>query len=329
MTAGAAQALLKGSKVLAGKRIVVAGSGPFLLPVATGLAKNGAEKVWLCEANAPINWLKKIHIVAQNPAKISEALQYLLSLRKNRVEIGYRQAIIKASANESGELSSVTIANLNKGLEVISTREVACDVAAISWGFTPDVALATSLGARATVGVDGAVYIPTDEMQRASVFNTESLDDLEIYCAGELAGVGGSDLALVEGAIAGLAAAGKRADKQLLTLRKRLQRFAKALFEVYPVHPGWQHWLTPETIICRCEEVSTSELNKAKDELGAGDVRTMKLMTRTGMGLCQGRVCSRNICDLLGSTEQERITSTARPIITPITLGELAEEGLL
>src|ERR1700739_4681865 len=45
MSAGAAQALLKGSAVVAGRRVVVAGSGPFLLPVATGLALAGARVV--------------------------------------------------------------------------------------------------------------------------------------------------------------------------------------------------------------------------------------------------------------------------------------------
>ncbi len=43
MTAGAAQALLKSQKIPVGRRVVVAGTGPFLLPVAAALAKTGAR----------------------------------------------------------------------------------------------------------------------------------------------------------------------------------------------------------------------------------------------------------------------------------------------
>ena len=44
MAAGAAQALLKGSAVVAGQRVVVAGTGPFLLPVAVGWPRRGAGR---------------------------------------------------------------------------------------------------------------------------------------------------------------------------------------------------------------------------------------------------------------------------------------------
>ncbi|HQK31610.1 MAG TPA: FAD-dependent oxidoreductase, partial [Phycicoccus sp.] len=42
-TAGGLQALLKGNGVAAGSRVVVAGTGPFLLPVATAMADAGAR----------------------------------------------------------------------------------------------------------------------------------------------------------------------------------------------------------------------------------------------------------------------------------------------
>src|SRR5205807_2635334 len=43
VTAGGAQAMLKGSGVAIGQRVVVAGAGPLLLPVAVGLARAGAR----------------------------------------------------------------------------------------------------------------------------------------------------------------------------------------------------------------------------------------------------------------------------------------------
>ncbi|MBS2539938.1 NAD(P)/FAD-dependent oxidoreductase, partial [Catenulispora sp. NF23] len=50
-TAGGAQALLKGNLVLPGHRVIVAGTGPLLLPVAAGLATAGAQVLGLYEAN--------------------------------------------------------------------------------------------------------------------------------------------------------------------------------------------------------------------------------------------------------------------------------------
>ena len=326
MTAGAAQSLLKGSGVIVGKNIVVAGTGPFLLPVAAALSTHGADSVKLFEASSRTAWLPHLHILLLNPTKIFDALTYFKVLRSRKVKMNYRSAVIAAHADDSGVLKSVTVAKINSNFEVLSEQEIECDVAAISFGFTPDIALAASLGLVARVGDDGATYISVDGNQRA----TTSSENFQIFAAGELTGVGGSDLALVEGAIAGLAAAGSSQSKRtLVKLRKRLARFAKALLRVYPIQSGWQRWLKPDTTICRCEEVDYQEFLEAGQMLGASDARSMKLMTRCGMGMCQGRICTRNIFDLLQSSDEDRIRGSQRPIITPITLGELAQEGLL
>ncbi len=53
-TAGAAQALLKAHGVVAGHRVLVAGSGPLLLPAAAGLAAAGVRVLAVLEANAAV-----------------------------------------------------------------------------------------------------------------------------------------------------------------------------------------------------------------------------------------------------------------------------------
>ena len=54
MSGGGAQALVKGSGVLPGRRIVVAGTGPFLLAVAHALISAGGDVVAVVEANDPL-----------------------------------------------------------------------------------------------------------------------------------------------------------------------------------------------------------------------------------------------------------------------------------
>ena len=176
------------------------------------------------------------------------------------------------------------------------------------------------------MAADGSVIVSVDDNQRS----THNHQGVEIFAAGEITGVGGSELALIEGANAGLAAShSSKSIKKLKAPRRRAERFARVLEKGYPVSPGWNGWLTPDTIICRCEEVSYQEICNAQEELNVCDARSAKLMTRGGMGMCQGRICSRSIFELMGSSDADRVSGTFRPIISPITLGELAAEGLV
>ena len=326
MTAGAAQSLLKGQGVLAGKRLVVAGTGPFLLPVAAGLSSHGGSVVGVIEANSKYLWIRGVGALLQNPAKIFEGLGYLMTLRKEKVVMRFKQAVTAAHAGADGLLESVTISNIDSSFTVRSSYNLKCDVAAISWGFTPDNSLAGLLNLAQKVAPDGSVVVRVDENQRTDHNHT----GVEIFAAGELTGIGGSDLALLEGAIAGLAASGSTNNlKKLKSMRRRTRRFADTLVKVYPIPRGWKSWLTPDTVICRCEEVSYQTLSAAQEDLEVRDARSAKLMTRCGMGMCQGRICSRNIFDLLNSDEKDRVNGSYRPIISPITLGEVAATGLL
>jgi hypothetical protein len=114
----------------------------------------------------------------------------------------------------------------------------------------------------------------------------------------------------------------------------RLRAFAAAMHVAHPVRDGWQSWLTEDTLVCRCEEVPVAALAAAVD-LGATDARTAKLLSRCGMGWCQGRVCgeavsrivaSRTGADPAGRLAADLAGTANRPVAVPITLGQLAVE---
>ncbi|RIQ13653.1 (2Fe-2S)-binding protein, partial [Jiangella rhizosphaerae] len=117
---------------------------------------------------------------------------------------------------------------------------------------------------------------------------------------------------------------------RLLRRRRALRRFAAAMHAVHPVRDGWQTWLGDDTLVCRCEEVTAGEVRAAVDELGATDPRTVKLLSRAGMGWCQGRVCGYATACLTasatGSAPDLRGVSE-RPIAAPISLGRLAGDA--
>jgi NADPH-dependent 2,4-dienoyl-CoA reductase/sulfur reductase-like enzyme len=324
-TAGGAQALLKGNEVVVGRRVVVGGTGPFLLPVAAGLAARGARVVGVYEANGPLGWARHTGAVLPVAAKLTEGAGYAAALARHRVPFRAHRAIVAAHGDEV--LEAVTVARLDAEWRIVpgSERVVECDAAAVGWGFTPQLELPLALGVATRVDADGSLVAAVDEHQLTSVPG--------VFVAGEACGVGGAPLSVVEGEIAGAAAAATASGRALTAppsrLRRRrraLRRFATAMHTVHPVRDGWQGWLGEDTLVCRCEEVTAGEVRTAVDDLGATDARTAKLLSRAGMGWCQGRVCgyatacltasaTRSAPDLRGVSE--------RPIAAPISLGRL------
>lgn len=299
MTPGGAQSMLKSHGVVVGNRVVIAGTGPFLLPVAAGLIDAGAKVVGLFEANKPWRWILNIHGLLLNPSKIGEAIYYFRKLRRAQVQLRYGKRV------ESFEAGFVTV----------DGNRIACDAVAVGWGFVPDLSLAGILGAKLKVARDGTTVVAVDTHQQTSVEG--------LFAAGESTGIGGSSLSIIEGRIAA-SGNGKFA-------RFRAQVFARGLQRVYPVSDSWQSLVKPETILCRCEEVSMGDVISAVEDLGAEDARTAKLFTRAGMGLCQGRMCARNVGELVAChlslevTDSERINYSQRPLAGPISLGELGD----
>ncbi len=317
MTPGGAQALLKGHGIVAGKTIIVSGTGPFLLPVATALAEKGAQ-VEIFEAHNPLRWILSPMALLLNPSKFAEFVHYLRAILTNGVKISFGCAVTgfeNGTAQISKIRSDLTIKEQN-------FKIVKADVVASGWGFLPEVSLGGILGCTQKLDFDQTVIFSVDQEQRSSISN--------IWIAGEATGVGGADLALIEGEIAGLSATGSRIPLKLIWKRSMKRIFARALQRSYPVGSGWRDWINKDTIVCRCEEVSCGEIIESVKDLGAEDARTSKLFTRAGMGLCQGRVCSRNVSEIVsGQTKSEispteRIAGSNRPIAAPISLGLLA-----
>ncbi len=319
MTPGAAQSLLKGHGVLAGKRVIVAGTGPFLLPVATGLAESGAEIVGLYDAHSPLRWALSPHALLLNPSKFLELIYYARLLKRFNVRPQFRRAVSTFSDG------SATVSRVNSRFKFMAKKDKShlVDVVAVGWGFLPDLSLGGIVGCAQRVDTDGTTIFSVDDAQRSSVEN--------VWIAGEATGIGGADLSLIEGEIAGLTASGHRVSLDLRFNRMRKQIFADALKRSYPIRDGWQRWSEDTTTICRCEEVKMGEIRESVSELGAKDSRTAKLFTRAGMGLCQGRICSRNVSEIVAGlthctvTDGERIASSNRPIASPISLGLLGD----
>jgi len=327
LTPGAVQALLKEHGVVAGRRVVVGGSGPFLLPVATALLQAGAQVPALVEAGDGRGWLRGWRGLAAGTDRLGEAAGYAAVLARHRVRPRLRHAVVAAHGNDRVE--AVTVARLDAGGAIVpgSGRQVAADTVAVGWGFTARVDLALQAGAVAVPSPDGGTAVAADPFGRTAVPG--------VLVAGELLGVGGAPLAVLTGRLAGTAAAAHALGRpvpppaavaDLLRRRRRATAFAHTLATAHPVPPGWPGWLDDATVVCRCEEVRLGRLHEAIDVLGATDPRTAKLLTRTGMGWCQGRSCAEATSTLVAvrcGTAPEPGWNV-RPVAVPLTLDALA-----
>lgn len=329
-TAGAVQALLKGHGVLAGKRIVVGGTGPFLLAVAAGLADAGAEVRGVYDASSPIGFARAPLAILRNITKLGEGAHYSATLARHRIPYHRRAAVI--AAHGDGEVTSVTTAKLDRDWSVMpgSRREIDCDTVAVGYGFTPQLEIPLQLGCATALDVDGNLIATADDRQRSSVDG--------VYLAGEVCGVAGAAASVAEGHLAGLQAAAHvsrrpvdpTAARPHERRRHAARTFATAMHTTFPVPPGWTGWLQPDTVVCRCEEVSAAAIGDAVDRYGAVDARSAKLYVRPGMGLCQGRVCGYATSCLVAARAGRTPTAddlrgvAGRPIGQPVTLGSLA-----
>ncbi|HEX8767454.1 MAG TPA: FAD-dependent oxidoreductase, partial [Jatrophihabitans sp.] len=116
LTVGGAQALLKGSGVAVGPRVLIAGTGPFLLPVATALAAHGADVLGVHEANRGTGWLRQLPAAASQPAKLREAAGYAFELARHRIPL--RTGSVVVAAHGAGRLEAVTVARLDRSRKV-------------------------------------------------------------------------------------------------------------------------------------------------------------------------------------------------------------------
>ena len=294
MGAGGLDAMVRGGLPIAGKRVVVGGTGPLLLAVAAHLARRGAKIVAVCEQAPLRRFVPFAAYLLREPAKLLQGIDYLTATRGTRFYTGCWP--IAATGKE--KLESVSLQRSGKNWEV------RCDYLACGYHLVPNLELAALVGCRIEDG-----FVATDDMLQTSVAG--------VFCAGEPTSIGGVELALLEGKIAGLAAAvGTAAAEKLVSHRRRRLRFVHALRSATALDPQLRKLATETTLVCRCEDVSYGALRKHVSW------RDAKLQTRCGMGPCQGRICGA-ATEFLFGWDSALVESNIRPPIFPAMVSSL------
>jgi len=212
----------------------------------------------------------------------------------------YRPGTWVSSARGEGRLEEVTVTDGGR------QRTFACDMLCVGYGLIPNTQLSRLLGCR----VDhGATVV--DAHQESSIPG--------VYAVGEASGIGGVDLALVEGELAALAITDDgRPMRALARRRAALAATADRMERAFAPRAELRHVCTADTVVCRCEDAT----------LGAMDARwsarQAKLYTRAGMGPCQGRICGPALEFIFGWAG-DTVRVPAEPALLSTLLAEEAE----
>ena len=329
MTTGAAQTLWRSYRRIAGKRILLTGNGPLNMQVASELLSGGADiaaVVEIARMAAVPSLLSLLCMLGTVPRLVVEGLKYRAALR--HVPIIYGSAVTRIDQAAGGQLAAYVSAYPCRPGEVDRMFEV--DTVCLGHGFQPSSEILRALGCRHKFDDGrGQFIVVTDERGRTSVDG--------VFGIGDCTGLVGARASLAEGTIAGHAAAlelghrrsgpFEKSEARAKYELKRHRRFQKWLWSLYAApHLGVQ-LATPDTLICRCEEISLRQINEAISD-GPLPIGDLKRATRVGMGPCQGRYCGMILSELVakshGAALDESMRFAPRMPVKPVAIADIA-----
>jgi NAD(P)H-nitrite reductase large subunit len=286
--------------------VLICGAGPFLHVVAADLVAAGATVVAVVDALPRRRYMNLLPHAMAVPGNVKVMIDVQRRLRAAGVAIHYGHRVVTLGA---------ATAVLDDG-----TRYEFDHVGISDW-FAPQTQLARSAGcAQAWSGSGRYFQTHVDADYRSSVPG--------IFVCGEGAGVRGGPHARHSGLIAALAwlgEIGREAPDRygIAALRAQasdLEQFGQALElastsrEPPMDDAGW---------VCACERVPVGKVRQAVAD-GLEDLSSIKIVTRCGMGPCQGRYCEPLVGRLIAEHGvTPRAPLTQKVLTRPLSVAEL------
>jgi NADPH-dependent 2,4-dienoyl-CoA reductase/sulfur reductase-like enzyme len=340
MTTGAAQTLLRANQIAPGARVLVAGNGPLNFQVARELANAGAEVVALAEAAAApsVGALPSLlRMAIASPKLVAAGLGDLAALRRHDIQVWHRHVVSRAERVDGAlhtDGRAAFIATLScideRGLPVPnSEKHYLVDAICMGYGFLPQSELARALGCVHNYDLRrGGPIVQRDADCRTSI--------AEVFVVGDAGGLGGAQIAMSQGTLAGLAVArdlrkmpDTAAEQDARTARQILSRhvqFQAALWSLFRAPLLLDQLADDDTPICRCEGVSKRTLATLMDTIGS--IGAIKRQSRAGMGGCQGRYCATLMAEIVRRSTGMPVSETdlfaPRPPFRPTPIGVIA-----
>ncbi len=335
MATGGIQAFIKSQQLVPGERFVFAGSHPLQLIVADQVARAGGtvEAVLFCQPLRKfLTPLRHPLVLLRHAGQLAFFLAVLSRLVMKGIPVRFSQTVLAAQGGDS--LQALTVGGIDASgrLTGDDQQTLRCDRLGVCFSFLASSELARQAGASCNWSADsGGWLIEHDQWQQTNCTG--------LYVAGEITGVAGASVALEEGRLAGLGVAlaqGRinlsEAESLARLMRRRLaslNRFARLLRDLsYPGRAIFEQLGTEDSTLCKCEEITVGEFRDClRDYPHPGSANAAKLLSRAGMGMCQGRFCGYHIscimADVLGKDEKDIGPLTARFPAKPILIESL------
>ena len=328
MTTGAMQSMLKGYNVLAGKKILMCGNGPFILHVAKELKKAGAEIVAISEKSSKptiLDYKILIKLIFNSFKLFFKGVRYLLFLKINRIPVFYGYEI--TSIEGKGNALTGTIKNIGGN----DSKCFEVDCICLGYGFNSSNNMLRFLDCKHDYKSDSNSLVT----YRHDDFQTTVKD---IYAIGDCVQINGAQVAQLEGTLSGYNVADSLSydinseyleDKNTCESKlRKLKTFQVNLWKLYKSNNNNLAFLDKDVEICRCECIKYSTLENALEN-GFASISDLKLKTRVGMGPCQGRYCGQIVLDILkhnfGVQIKETDFFTPRIPFMPLKIENLIE----
>ena len=324
MGAGAANNLAKEAGLVPSGKVVLAGSGPLLLLEASVLIQTGVQLSAILETTSKLPSVKSLppfFPALRRTDFLLKGIQMLRDIKKTGVP--HFKGVVDIAALGQDKVENVEA--------VVDGRKqkFPADLLLLHFGVIPNVHIFRLLGCAMQWNSQQRYWYPSCDSWGRTNF-------AKIFAAGDGAGVSGAVAAEYRGELAALEIARclgifptYERDAMAAPIRAAMHQAALPrpfVDAMYAPHMGGRYF-KDETVLCRCENVRVADIRKAVKE-GVQDVNEMKIVTRCGMGPCQGRMCGPALAEIIAA---ELDTSPAqvgqlkvRPPLKPVPFGEIA-----
>lgn len=326
MTAGAGQILLKSAAMVPDGPVVLAGCGPLLYLLAVQYLRAGIAIEALVDTSGPGDLLRawrKVPGALRGWRDLLKGLHLLVELK--RAGVRHFRGARDLRIDGATQVSALSFDSNGRRWTIPASLIL------LHQGVVPNTQISWSL----------RVEHDWCEQQLCWVVRRDSWGETSLpgmFVAGDGGAIGGAQVALLEGRLAGLAIAArsrKVEPQQLQQLaapyRKVLcrQRAARPLIDAL-YRPQQQNRIpADEVIVCRCEDVSAGAIRHYV-ELGCLGPNQTKAFGRCGMGPCQGRLCGLSVTEIIAEHRQVSAAEVGyyriRSPLKPITLAQLSTE---
>ncbi|MBZ6379181.1 hypothetical protein B5C34_09060 [Pacificimonas flava] len=316
MTVGGLQAFVKSQRIVPGGPVLLAGTHPLMLVLAEQLLEAGARIAGVVFAQGRARFAGRLGRgllgAASGAGNLLAGAEAMARLVRSGVDVRFGDPLTGLLGRDRVEAARFA-----------SGEVVPCGLVGTGYGFVPQAELVRQAGANVRpAGRAGGWAAAVDSGFRTSVPG--------LYAAGETVGVAGAEAARLRGRIAGgviADALGRRPVGDMAKARSdlaKVERFADLLDRIADPRPYFPA-LPAETFACRCEDVSAGEIENAI-AAGAGTADAVKLRTRCGMGVCQGRNCEPTLLRLLAAEGcKDDPGFGARFPARPVRIGDLID----